>query len=49
MIRHEDGIGISYEIFMAKGLRFYLEHNWQSTVLKSCFWKVNSIFSLQHF
>ncbi len=26
-LAHEDGIGISYEIFMAKGLRFYLEHN----------------------
>ena len=46
---HEDGVGISCEIFMAKELKFYLEHNWQSAVLKSCFWKVNSIFSLQHF
>ncbi len=34
---HEDGVGISYEIFMAKGLRFYLEHNWQSEVLKKLF------------
>ena len=34
---HEDGVGISYEIFMAKELRFYLEHNWQSAVLKKLF------------
>jgi len=46
---HEDGVGISCEIFMAKELKFYLEHNWQSAVLKSCFWEVNSIFPLQHF
>ncbi len=35
------------EIFMAKELKFYLEHNWQYAVLKkSIFRKLNPSFSL---
>lgn len=42
---HEDGVGISCEIFMAKELKFYLEHNWQSAVFKKLFLKSQLHFS----